>query len=314
MDPPAHRDHRTWSCASSRPKRLKENEEFVWRLADRQIDEFLQRRASASSSAATPTRSPCSSSPTSSACPRRSTTEFRTALARRPHDAAVGSTKDTMSHNPLEWLYDRFSRYIEDRRLEPRHDVLTALATTTFPNGELPEVIDVVRVAANVFAAGQETTVRLLGTTLQLIGERPGSAAAAARAAASSSPTSWRRRSGSSPRSKATSGWPAAGPTVAGVDIPAGATLMVVNGAGEPRSPPLRGPGGVPGRPRQRPRAPRLRTRRPQLPGRVARPHGDQGEHRAAPRPHGGDRHLRGPSRPPGPAGTSTCRPTSSGA
>ena len=47
--------------------------------------------------------------------------------------AAVGSTKDVMSHNPLEWLYDRFSRYIEDRRREPRHDVLTALATTTFP-------------------------------------------------------------------------------------------------------------------------------------------------------------------------------------
>ena len=78
-----------------------------------------------------------------------------------------------MSQNPLEWLYDRFSRYIEDRRREPRDDVLTALATTRFPNGELPEVIDVVRVATNVFAAGQETTVRLLGTALQLIGERP---------------------------------------------------------------------------------------------------------------------------------------------
>ena len=83
-----------------------------------------------------------------------------------------------MSHNPLAWLYDRFSRYIEDRRREPRDDVLTALATTTFPNGELPEVIDVVRVASNVFAAGQETTVRLLGTSLQLIGERAGPAAA----------------------------------------------------------------------------------------------------------------------------------------
>ena len=78
-----------------------------------------------------------------------------------------------MSHSPLEWLYERFSRYVEDRRRKPRDDVLTALATTTFPNGELPEVIDVVRVAANLFAAGQETTVRLLGTALQLIGERP---------------------------------------------------------------------------------------------------------------------------------------------
>ena len=57
--------------------------------------------------------------------------------------------------------------------MTPRDDVLTALATTRFPNGDLPEVIDVVRVATNVFAAGQETTVRLLGTALQLIGDRP---------------------------------------------------------------------------------------------------------------------------------------------
>ena len=96
--------------------------------------------------------------------------EFRDALSRQPGSGGVGSTKTEMSHSPLEWLYDRFSHYIEDRRKEPRDDVLTALATTRFPNGELPEVIDVVRVATNVFAAGQETTVRLLGTALQLIG------------------------------------------------------------------------------------------------------------------------------------------------
>ena len=36
-----------------------------------------------------------------------------------------------------------------------------------------PEVIDVVRVAANVFAAGQETTVRLLSTALKVIGDNP---------------------------------------------------------------------------------------------------------------------------------------------
>ena len=79
---------------------------------------------------------------------------------RRPR---VGSTgDDTLQHNPLEFLYERFTRYIEDRRREPRDDVLTGLATATFPDGSMPEVIDVVRVAANLFAAGQETTVRLL--------------------------------------------------------------------------------------------------------------------------------------------------------
>ena len=47
---------------------------------------------------------------------------------------------------------------------DPRDDVLTGLATATFPDGSTPEVLDVVRIAAFLFAAGQETTARLLGT------------------------------------------------------------------------------------------------------------------------------------------------------
>ena len=47
------------------------------------------------------------------------------------------------------------------------------MATATFPDGSMPEVIDVARIAANLFAAGQETTVRLFGTALQRIGDDP---------------------------------------------------------------------------------------------------------------------------------------------
>lgn len=50
---------------------------------------------------------------------------------------------------------------------------MTGLATATFPDGSLPEVRDVMLIAANLFAAGQETTARLLGKMLQLIGEQP---------------------------------------------------------------------------------------------------------------------------------------------
>jgi cytochrome P450 len=78
-----------------------------------------------------------------------------------------------MAHKPLEFLYRRFTEYVEDRRREPRDDVLTGLALATFPDGSTPEVIDVVRVAVNLFAAGQETTVRLLGTALLVLAERP---------------------------------------------------------------------------------------------------------------------------------------------
>jgi hypothetical protein len=78
-----------------------------------------------------------------------------------------------LAHKPLEFLYQRFATYIEECRRQPRDDVLTGLATATFPDGSLPEVGDVMRIASNLFAAGQETTARLLGSALWLIGERP---------------------------------------------------------------------------------------------------------------------------------------------
>jgi cytochrome P450 len=229
MDPPKHHDHRHLVMRQLTPKRLKENEEFMWRLADRQIDEFI---AGGGCEFIGAYANPFTLFVIADllGVPEEEHDEFREALTRRPGSAAVGSTKDTMEHSPLEWLYDRLADYIEDRRRDPRNDVLTALATTTFPNGAMPEVIDVVRVAANVFAAGQETTVRLLGTALQLIGERP------------DLQQLLRERRDLIPdfveetlRIEA----PVKGDfrlarrriTVAEVDIPAGTTLMVLNGA-----------------------------------------------------------------------------------
>jgi cytochrome P450 len=229
MDPPTHRDHRHLLMRQLTPKRLKENEEFVWRLADRQIDEFIARgECELIGDYANPFTLFVIADLLG--VPEEDHQEFREALARRPHHDAVGSTKDQMSQNPLAWLYDRFSRYIEDRRRQPRDDVLTALATTTFPNGTLPEVIDVVRVAANVFAAGQETTVRLLGTAVQLLGERPALQQLlrerrdlipdfVEETLRVEAPVKGDFRLARQPA------------TVAGVDVPAGATLMVLNGA-----------------------------------------------------------------------------------
>ena len=80
---------------------------------------------------------------------------------------------ESVGVNPLEWLDDKFCAYIEDRRSEPRNDVLTSLATAKYPDGSTPEVIEVVRSATFLFAAGQETTAKLLSAALQVLGDRP---------------------------------------------------------------------------------------------------------------------------------------------
>jgi len=51
--------------------------------------------------------------------------------------------------------------------------VLTGMAQALFPDGTVPEPIEVARIASNLFAAGQETTVRLIATALRRIAEEP---------------------------------------------------------------------------------------------------------------------------------------------
>ena len=106
-------------------------------------------------------------------------------------------------------------------------------------------------IAANLFAAGGETTARLLGTMLQLLGERPELQQQLRDDRDLHPEASSRRRCGSRARSRASSGWRASPTTVGGVDLPAGTTVMVLNGAAnrDPRA--VRGPDRAPTRPRR---------------------------------------------------------------
>ncbi len=232
FDPPKHTQHRGLLMRLITPKRLKENEDAMWALADRVLDGYL---ASGSGDFIREFAGPFTLYVIADllGVPEADQEEFLHALQRNPHreGPGVGNVEgEAMEHNPIEFLYEKFSAYIEDRRREPRGDVLTSMATTAFPDGTQPEVMDVVRVAANLFSAGQETTVRLLSSALKLIAESPDL-------------QRWLRED----RSRVTNfieevlrtESPIKGDfrlsrvpvTVGDVDLPAGTTLMVVNGA-----------------------------------------------------------------------------------
>jgi cytochrome P450 len=93
--------------------------------------------------------------------------------AFRDELSTIAESSAQKTHKPLEFLYERFAAYIEDRRREPANDVLTGLATATFPDGSIPNVKDAALIAANLFVGGQETTVRLLSFALRMLAERP---------------------------------------------------------------------------------------------------------------------------------------------
>lgn len=172
LDPPTHTDHRALLMRLITPKRLKENEDAMWVLADRVLDEFL---AAGEGEFIKGFAGPFTLLVIADllGVPDEDRDDFVTGIHRNS-GGGVGSTgKESLAHSPLEFLYGIFADYIADRRREPRDDVLSGLAAATFPDGSVPDVTDVARVATNVFSAGQETTVRLLGAALQVIGERP---------------------------------------------------------------------------------------------------------------------------------------------
>jgi cytochrome P450 family 150 subfamily A5 len=168
FDPPKHTEQRGLLMRLITPKRLKENEEFMWRLADRQIDEIHAKgHCEFISEYAAPYTLLVIADLLG--VPEADHDTFRSKLASPTDFAKAGG----MEHKPLEFLYEQFRVYIEDRRNNSRADVMTGLATATYADGSTPEVHDVALIAANLFVAGQETTVRLLSSALQLLAERP---------------------------------------------------------------------------------------------------------------------------------------------
>ncbi|HUO37914.1 MAG TPA: cytochrome P450, partial [Mycobacterium sp.] len=172
LDPPTHTNHRALLMRLITPKRLKENEDAMWRLADEVLDSFLPPgKGEFIRGFAGPFTLLVIADLLG--VPDEDRNEFVDNIHRHAGGGLGSTDAESLAHSPLEFLYGRFASYIEDRRREPRDDVLTGLASATFRDGSIPDVGDVARVATNVFSAGQETTVRLLGTALKVLAERP---------------------------------------------------------------------------------------------------------------------------------------------
>jgi cytochrome P450 len=171
MDPPMHTQERALVMRLLTPKRLQENEEFMWGLADRQIDEFVGAGRCEFISAYTQPFAMLAVADVLGV-PEADHQRFREFFGLSAAPGSVGGDAD-IGLNALGGLDDWFARYIEDRRRDPQDDALTRLALGKYPDGTTPDVTSVVRTATFLFAAGQETTARLLAVGLKYICEYP---------------------------------------------------------------------------------------------------------------------------------------------
>src|SRR5205814_8076318 len=109
FDPPMHTAHRGLLMRLITPKRLSENEEFMWRLADREIDEFLDKgECEFISEYASPFTLLVIAD--LEGVPESDHGRFKARLGN-----LIGRT---MSHQPLEFPSDQFAEYVAN---PPRH-------------------------------------------------------------------------------------------------------------------------------------------------------------------------------------------------
>ncbi|MCG7609002.1 cytochrome [Mycolicibacterium sp. (ex Dasyatis americana)] len=230
MDPPDHTNARSLLNRLLTPRRLKENEDFMWRLADQCLDDFIaDGKCEFLSAYAKPFSLLVIADMLG--VPEEDHEEFRTVLGAPRPGAQVGSLDgDLVASNPLEWLDEKFISYLEDRRKEPRDDVLTALATANYPDGSVPPVIEVVRSATFLFAAGQETTTKLLSASLRVLGDRP-DIQQALRDDRSRIPTFVEEALRMDAPVKSQFRLAKKNTTLGDIDVPAGTTMMVCPGA-----------------------------------------------------------------------------------
>jgi cytochrome P450 len=173
MDPPQHTRERGLMMRLITPKRLERNADFMGRLADQLIDELIDAGSCEFISAYAQPFAMLAVADMLGV-PEEDHQRFREGfgLTHMPGELGSGGERN-VGENPLAWLDEWFAEYLEDRRRNPRADVLTDLALATYPDGETPDITSVVRTATFLFAAGQETTARLLAAALKHLAEHP---------------------------------------------------------------------------------------------------------------------------------------------
>jgi cytochrome P450 len=170
LDPPRHTPLRALMMRVFNPRRMQEVEGSITRLADQLIDEFA-RQGGCEFVAGYARPFATLAIADLLGVPAEDREAFRAVAA--PPPAQVGRAQDAPVVNPMDFRRDRFLAYVEARRRAPRDDILSELANTRRADGTRPEAGDVVRIATLLFGAGQDTTATLLGSALRILAERP---------------------------------------------------------------------------------------------------------------------------------------------
>lgn len=157
------------------PSRLKANEEFMRGYADAMVREMVGKRAcELINEVATPYVTMVIADLLG--VPEEDRQKFRDVIDAGPPpgnmDTADAEQGAPQGSQALMFMAGFFFQYLTDRRANPREDIMTELALAKYPDGTLPDIGEAVKSAMFLFAAGQDTSAKLLGNSMRFLCER----------------------------------------------------------------------------------------------------------------------------------------------
>ncbi|QIG79269.1 cytochrome P450 [Stakelama tenebrarum] len=156
------------------PSRLRANEEYMAALAERMVADVVAKGGcDMVNDIATPYVTLVIADLLG--VPEEDREKFREVIDQGPPPGNMNAEEAAERANqPLIFMGGFFMNYITDRRANPREDVLSELATATYPDGSTPDIVEVVKSAMFLFAAGQDTSAKLLGNAIRFLCDDPG--------------------------------------------------------------------------------------------------------------------------------------------
>ena len=154
------------------PSRLKANETFMHSYGDAMAREMVARGGCESiAEIATPFVTMVIADLLG--VPEDDREAFRKVIDAGPPPGNMDAADQPQASHPLIYMASFFMRYLSERRAAPQDDVMTDLALAKYPDGSEAPLIEAVKTAMFLFAAGQDTSAKLIGNSLRYLGEHP---------------------------------------------------------------------------------------------------------------------------------------------
>jgi cytochrome P450 len=171
MDGKRHAEHRMLVGSLLTYKRLKQNEEYLYQLADRMIDGFIGKGACA----VMPEYAHATTTYAISdllGIPDDDRAELLELIGAPPSQIG-GDAAHKIGPDPLIFMKPRFDQYLRERMEAPRGDLMSEMVQARFKDGSQPDLDTLSNLARFLFGAGQDTTSRLIAMGLLILSENP---------------------------------------------------------------------------------------------------------------------------------------------